>query len=193
MAHNLTTRTAAQLAETYFELSGKYVKPTSYTKAKLIKMIEAFGIILDDEPELAQQTDNGPIAAEGSEEADDASLAEMLELAEADDNTFGFTNCPHCGIHHSNGFTTHQDLIDQGGEPNKTHQYLCLACNGEFGPELETEFTMAEVAAAAGVSPKVARARYRAVVNDNQRTFYRFPRSDWNAILTIISPKRKAR
>lgn len=32
--------------------------------------------------EAAMQTDDGPVAAEGSEEADDASLAEMLALAE---------------------------------------------------------------------------------------------------------------
>lgn len=135
---NLTTLTAKQLADKLFELTGKSLKPSSYSKAKFIAMIQVAEADLDARLlPLAQQTDNGPIAEEGSEEADDASLEEMLAIA-------------------------------------------------------ETEFTMAEVAAAAGVSPKVARARYRAVSNDNQRTFYRFPRSQWNAILTIISPKRKA-
>lgn len=137
---DLTTWTAKELANYVFELTGKNLKPSSYPKAKFIGMIEEAKAkaLLEDKAELAQQTDDGPIAAEGSEEADDSSLAEMLALD-------------------------------------------------------ETEFTMSEVAAAAGVSPKVARARYRAVSNDNQRTFYRFPRSQWDAILTIISPKRKAR
>ena len=183
---NLTTLTAKQLADKLFELTGKSLKPSSYSKAKFIAMIEAAETIKDVQenplPSFAKNLDKALVAAKSKE-------IEKIEETDISD----FTNCPHCGVHHSNGFCTNEDIIDQGGEPNKTHQYVCLGCGGEFGPELEEEFTMTEAAAAAGVSPKVARARYRAVSNDNQRTFYRFPRSQWDAVLTIISPKRKAR
>jgi len=160
---NLDTHTAASLAGIYNGLSGKNIKPSSYSKAKLIEMIKA--------------------------------LAEKVAKEEPteDEGFEGFTHCPHCGIHHGNGFATNQDLLDQGSEGNKTHHIVCLACLGEFGEKLETTFTMAEAAAAAGVSPKVARARYRNVHNDHQRTFYVFPRSQWDAVQSIISPKRKGR
>lgn len=153
---NLTNMTAKQLATRYNELTGKSLKPSSYSKAKFIELIEAVEIIEDD-------------------------------------GSFGFTHCPHCGVHHSNGFCTNEDIIDQGGEPNKTHEYVCLGCGGEFGPELGSTFTLTEAAASIGIKPKVARARYRMLDNDGKRTRYEFPRSDWDRVISIISPKRKAR
>lgn len=57
--------------------------------------------------------------------------------------------------------------------------------------EVSTDtFTMTEAAASIGITAKVARARYRNVENDGKRTFYIFPRSDWDKVIGIISPKR---
>ena len=179
---NLTALTAKQLADRLFELTGKSLKPSSYSKAKFIELIEAA------EADSFRQKANEvmKVKKEAREE-----LAKIKQIE--DDNTFGFTHCPHCGIHHSNGFCTNEDIIAQGGEPNKTHEYVCLACNGEFGSELESTFTLTEAAASISISPKVARARYRNVENDGKRTRYEFSRSDWDRVISIISPKRKAR
>ena len=54
----------------------------------------------------------------------------------------GFTHCPHCEIHLSNGVG--HDGQDVNGTPvhHETHLYECLACGGEFGPllaELQAE------------------------------------------------------
>lgn len=53
-----------------------------------------------------------------------------------------FTNCPCCGIHLSNGYTTYDDLKDSGSNhdvdlSDMTHEYMCLGCCGYFGPELK--------------------------------------------------------
>lgn len=47
-----------------------------------------------------------------------------------------FHNCPNCKIHLSNGYQTHEGLLEDGCKGNKTHEYLCLSCDHEFGPEL---------------------------------------------------------
>lgn len=51
-------------------------------------------------------------------------------------------------------------------------------------------FLLKDACIAAGVSPKAARARIRAVGNDHVRTFYEFPRSYWAELIKIISPKK---
>lgn len=152
--------TAATLSARYNELTGKNLKPGSYSKAKWIEMIASL------------ETKNEPI-----NEGEDLPSE-------------GFTHCPHCGVHHSNGFATNEDIVSQGGEPNKTHNIVCLGCGGEFGPELEDEFTLVEAAAACGTTAKAARARYRRHDNDGHRTFYRFPRSQWDAVIAVIKPRR---
>lgn len=159
----MTNLTAAQLTARYNELTNKSIKPTSYSKAVLITMIEAL------------------------------EAAAALPAEETNDHPNGGI-CPCCGIDYlDNGWQTHDILISEGLEGNKTHQYVCLACGGEFGEPLETEFTLIEAAASLGISAKVARARYRAAHNDGQRTFYKFPRSSWDQVISIISPKRKGK
>lgn len=48
----------------------------------------------------------------------------------------GFTHCPHCEIHLSNGVG--HDGQEVNGTPvrHEAHLYECLACGGEFGPLL---------------------------------------------------------
>lgn len=142
---DLTNMTARQLADYYFELTGKTLKPSSYSKAKIIELIEA---VTGDDTFRQRANEVMKVKKEAREE-----LAKIKQIE--DDNSLG--------------------------------------CGGEFGPELETTFTLTEAAASIGISPKVARARYRMIDNDGKRTRYEFPRSDWDRVISVISPKRKAR
>lgn len=58
--------------------------------------------------------------------------------------------------------------------------------------ESNEKFTLAEVARACGVNPKVARARYRKQDNDGVRTYYEFTRTteEWARVEAIILPKK---
>lgn len=52
----------------------------------------------------------------------------------------GHVNCPHCGIHLSNGVGDYDGLVDRHGEAKaysmQKHEWSCLACNGEWGAEI---------------------------------------------------------
>jgi hypothetical protein len=67
----------------------------------------------------------------------------VVEAAVAEQPSIGeFVNCPHCGIHLSNGVTTYEDLRSDKSNHNvdlsdMTHEYMCLGCCGYFGPELK--------------------------------------------------------
>ncbi|QQM14100.1 hypothetical protein pVco14_050 [Vibrio phage pVco-14] len=41
-----------------------------------------------------------------------------------------FTHCPHCNIHLDNGYQIAENV------PELTREYVCLACDGEFGEKL---------------------------------------------------------
>ena len=48
-----------------------------------------------------------------------------------------FANCPHCGVHLSNGYTTYDAMREDNLDvSDATHEYMCLGCGGYFGPEL---------------------------------------------------------
>lgn len=47
-----------------------------------------------------------------------------------------FVNCPHCDVHLSNGYTTHDHEVADGKKGLDTHEIMCLACGGEFGDEI---------------------------------------------------------
>lgn len=51
----------------------------------------------------------------------------------------GHTHCPNCGVSLSNGYTTHDACVSDGQldvARGMTHEFMCLGCNGGFGPEL---------------------------------------------------------
>lgn len=50
-----------------------------------------------------------------------------------------FVNCPHCGIHLSNGFGVHLQEVDGKEIKHKAFEYACLACGEEFGPAIAEE------------------------------------------------------
>lgn len=80
-------------------------------------------------------------AASAKQEEKVEQAAPATESASVDLNTLTLTeddNCPHCGIHLSNGIGDFEQLIELHG-PKKAHQlaqreFQCLACDGEWGP-----------------------------------------------------------
>lgn len=46
-------------------------------------------------------------------------------------------NCPHCGIGLDNGLQTNYHLKEAGLPGTDKYEYMCLACGGEFGLEIE--------------------------------------------------------
>lgn len=68
---------------------------------------------------------------------------EEINLRIEDDRlteNYGTTTCPHCGVHLSNGVGYH-GMEDGEGKKIKLekHEYYCMGCGGEFGPELKTK------------------------------------------------------
>lgn len=49
----------------------------------------------------------------------------------------GFVNCPHCGIHLSNGYGVHGDDVNGETIKHKEFEYACLGCGEEFGPAIK--------------------------------------------------------
>lgn len=52
----------------------------------------------------------------------------------------GYSHCPHCGIHLSNGLMDFDSLADQHGEKEaakmQKHEWACMGCNGEWSTEI---------------------------------------------------------
>ena len=50
----------------------------------------------------------------------------------------GYSECPHCGIHLSNGVCDFDSMVDTHGSEKAAykimkHEFCCLGCNGEWG------------------------------------------------------------
>ncbi len=46
--------------------------------------------------------------------------------------------CPHCGVNHmGNGYQTAESLTGDGVKHKLKAEYICLACNGEWGPAVQ--------------------------------------------------------
>lgn len=50
---------------------------------------------------------------------------------------FGTTHCPECKCHLDNGVNTNENQIDSNLPLFDKYEYMCLACNHEFGPEIK--------------------------------------------------------
>lgn len=69
---------------------------------------------------------------------------EVAPAAEAEEPVVGeFVNCPHCGIHLSNGIGVHLQEVNGKVIKHKAFEYECLACGEEFGPAIAKEATKA--------------------------------------------------
>jgi len=51
-------------------------------------------------------------------------------------DNYGYTECPHCGIHLDNGVGAHGDEVNGNAVKHDKYEFECLACGGEFGPEI---------------------------------------------------------
>lgn len=53
------------------------------------------------------------------------------------DDYDGHTTCPSCGISLSNGVGHHLDEVNGKKIKHERYEFVCLACNEEFGPEIK--------------------------------------------------------
>lgn len=51
---------------------------------------------------------------------------------------YGHTNCPHCNITLSNGVGEHGEIVNGTRIKHDEFQFVCLACDGEFGPKIKS-------------------------------------------------------
>lgn len=68
-------------------------------------------------------------------------VAQEVELTEYQQelvNHYGHTNCPHCNITLSNGVGEHGEIVNGTRIKHDEFQFVCLACDGEFGPKIKT-------------------------------------------------------
>jgi hypothetical protein len=61
----------------------------------------------------------------------------------------GTTNCPDCGIHLSNGFSTFADVLETTESladalAAQEHQFFCMGCGHEWGDKIDPEQVKAE-------------------------------------------------
>lgn len=65
----------------------------------------------------------------------------LATMNEELDRMYGFHVCPGCGTHLDNGVGDFESLVELHGEAKAremcSHQYYCMACDYEFGNEIE--------------------------------------------------------
>lgn len=112
------------------------------SKATAVRgFVRAYGEQLDA-AKFVVKGDNGKFGYD--KDAADAALG-MAGLSEDDQElkfNYGHVNCPHCGIHLSNGVTDFDGMVDCHGSEAAAyklmkHEWMCLGCNGEWGAEIE--------------------------------------------------------
>lgn len=72
-------------------------------------------------------------------------------VSEEDENlilTCGHATCPSCGIHLTNGLSDFEGMVDRHGSDkaafaHQKHEWMCLACNHEFGTPIVVKGTKA--------------------------------------------------
>lgn len=122
------------------EVDGKFVFDEDKVEELMTRdeWLKAYGdtdsIRPSDEKEVGSAMDDMPDPTDVEEmRAEAASTVYGFE-------THGLMNCPHCGIHLSNGIGT--DYQDVNGKiiRHDAFEFACLACGGEFGPAISKSF-----------------------------------------------------
>ena len=67
-----------------------------------------------------------------------AQEAELTEYQQELVNHYGHFNCPHCDITLSNGVGEHGEIVNGTRIKHDEFQFVCLACDGEFGPKIKS-------------------------------------------------------
>lgn len=89
-------------------------------------------------PELAAAELEMPAdVVEMQAKADRQADADLIE-----EHVPGFSHCPSCGIHLSNGVCIHGDEVNGTPLVHDTNEYACLGCGAEFGPAIGAKRTI---------------------------------------------------
>ena len=102
--------------------------------------------------------------------------------------SYGREFCPHCGVHLSNGCSHHGDEVNGKPLVHDTHEFCCLACNGEFGNKLHkvSDKTKAAISASwADEAVKEARTTRHAIEvvdTEGQKAIYPSMRRAFDAL-----------
>lgn len=113
------------------------------TKATAKRGLVRMGIPPNIADKMLVGTDDIDGRVSVTQKAIDRALKELDGLAEEDENlklSTGHVNCPHCGIHLSNGVCDFDSTADAKGSEKEAykvqqHEWMCLGCNGQWGPE----------------------------------------------------------
>lgn len=102
--------------------------------------VRAYGEKLEAD-KFVVKGDNGKFGYD--KDAADAALgvAGMSEADQAMVLDYGHANCPHCGIHLSNGVSDYDGMVDLHGEKKayelQKTEWACMACWAAWGAEIE--------------------------------------------------------
>lgn len=80
----------------------------------------------------------------------------------------GLTNCPGCGTHLSNGVGHHLQEVNGKVIKHDAKEYVCLACDTEFGPDIPAD------------APKATKAPKKTVAHVNSSTIERPTKAVWH-------------
>ena len=80
----------------------------------------------------------------------------------------GLTNCPCCGVHLSNGVGHHLQEVNGKVIKHDAKEYVCMACDTEFGPAIPAD------------APKATKAPKKTVAHVNSSTIERPTKAVWH-------------
>lgn len=130
----ITEMTTAEMIAEYNAITGKSIKKFSSRAAGEKQLAKAREMRKAEDSDIQKMIDEKKAvdAVNGLlDTIQDKLDAELMEH-------YGTTTCPCCGVHLSNGIGLH-GMEDGEGKTIKLekHEYFCLGCGGEFGPELK--------------------------------------------------------
>lgn len=105
--------------------------------------------------------------------------AEVEEDKPTGYETHGFTHCPSCGTHLSNGVGAHNQEVNGKQVKHDKFEYCCLGCGTEFGQAIEVK---TEKAPKAKAEPKVI---------ENRSTAEKPCRLVWDLADAMVGARRK--
>ena len=115
----------------------KYLVDKDAVNAALAAKKRGAGVVLSDADKKQikdEARDRGAIVTD--------SAAEQMTQDEIDSELaveFGYSHCPACEVHLSNGVMDFESLADQKGDKEayalQKHQFSCMGCNAEWGDE----------------------------------------------------------
>lgn len=104
----------------------------------------------------------------------------------------GLTRCPHCEVHLRNGVGEHGDDVNGTRVKHDRFRFSCLACGGEFGPELSKPARRAPASTAKTLRPAMVESlkldrRITHLVSETEATVYENACRVWKAGLVSAS------